>query len=53
MNSDKTLFIALINYYILSPKSPQTLENAKFITSEFDLRLSLILYPFSLMFEPL
>ena len=45
-NSDKTLFIALINCYILSSKSPQTLENAKFIASEFALRLSLVLYPF-------
>ncbi len=45
-NSDKTFFIAFINCYILSSKSPQTLENAKFIASEFALRLSLVLYPF-------
>ena len=45
-NSDKTFFIALINCYILSSKSPQILENAKFIASEFALRLSLVLYPF-------
>ncbi|MBD5498854.1 MAG: helix-turn-helix transcriptional regulator [Lachnospiraceae bacterium] len=51
-NSDKTLFIAFINCYILSPKSPQTLENAKFIASEFALRLSLMLYPFPSCYEP-
>ena len=45
-NSDKTHFIAFINCYILSAKTPQTLENAKFIASEFALRLSLVLYPF-------
>ncbi len=46
LNSDKTLFIAFINCYILSSKSPQTLQNAKFIASEFALRFSLVLYPF-------
>ena len=51
MNSDKTLFIAFINCYILSSKSPQTLENAKFIASEFALRLSLVLYPFPSCYE--
>ena len=50
-NSDKTLFIAFINCYILSPKSPQTLENTKFIASEFALRLSLMLYPFPSCYE--
>ena len=45
-NSDKTLFITFNNCYILSSKSPQTLENTKFIASEFALRLSLVLYPF-------
>lgn len=33
-----------VRCYILSSKSPQTLENAKFIASEFALRLSLVLY---------
>ena len=51
-NSDKTLFIAFNNCYILSSKSPQTLKNAKFITSEFSLRLSLVLYPFPSYYEP-
>ena len=51
-NSDKTLFIAFINCYILSPKSSQTLENAKFIASEFALRFSLVLYPFPSYHEP-
>ena len=51
-NSDKTLFIAFINCYILSLKSSQTLENAKFIASEFALRLSLVLYPFLSCYEP-
>ena len=51
-NSDKTIFIAFINCYILSSKSPQTLENAKFIASEFALRLSLVLYPFLSCYEP-
>ena len=51
-NSDKTLFIAFINCYIFSSKSPQTLENTKFITSEFALRLSLVLYPFLSCYEP-
>ena len=51
-NSDKTLFIAFINCYILSSKSPQTLENAKFIASVFALRLSLVLYPFPSCYEP-
>ena len=51
-NSDKTLFIAFNNCYILSSKSPQTLENAKFIASEFALRLSLVLYPFPSCYEP-
>ena len=51
MNSDKTLFIAFINCYILSSKSPQTLENTKFIASEFALRLSLVLYPFPSCYE--
>ena len=50
-NSDKTLFIAFNNCYILSSKSPQTLENAKFIASEFALRLSLVLYPFPSCYE--
>ena len=50
-NSDKTLFIAFNNSYILSPKSPQTLDNAKFIASEFALRLSLVLYPFPSCYE--
>ena len=49
-NSDKTLFIAFINCYILSSKSPQALEKAihsrKFIASEFTLMLPLVLYPF-------
>ena len=45
-NSDKTLFIAFNNCYILSSKSPQTLKNTKFIASEFALMLSLVLYPF-------
>ena len=45
-NSDKTFFISFNNCYILSPKSLQTLENAKFIASEFALKLSLVLYPF-------
>ena len=51
-NSDKTLFIAFINCYILSAKSPQTPENAIFIASEFALRLSLVLYPFLSCYEP-
>lgn len=51
LNSDKTLFIAFNNCYILSPKSPQTLENAKFIASEFALMLSLVLYPFPSCYE--
>ena len=51
-NSDKTLFIAFNNCYILSSKSPQTLENAKFIASEFALMLSLVLYPFPSCYEP-
>ena len=51
-NSDKTLFIAFNNCYILSSKSPQTLKNAKFITSEFSLKLSLVLYPFPSYYEP-
>lgn len=51
-NSDKTLFIAFNNCYILSSKSPQTLENAKFIASEFALRLSLVLYPFPHVTNP-
>lgn len=51
-NSDKTHFIAFNNCYILSSKSPQTLENAKFITSEFTFRLSLVLYHFSSCYEP-
>ena len=50
-NSDKTLFITFINCYILSSKSPQTLENTKFIASEFALRLSLVLYPFPSCYE--
>ena len=50
-NSDKTLFIAFINCYILSSKSSQTLENAKFIASEFALMLSLVLYPFPSCYE--
>ena len=50
-NSDKTLFIAFINCYILSSKSPQTFENTKFITSEFALTFSLVLYPFPLCYE--
>ena len=50
-NSDKTFFIAFINCYILSSKSPQTLENAKFVASEFALRLSLVLYPFPLCYK--
>ena len=50
-NSDKTLFIAFNNCYILSSKSPQTLENAKFIASEFALMLSLVLYPFPSCYE--
>ena len=50
-NSDKTLFIAFNNCYILSSKSPQTLENTKFIASEFALRLSLVLYPFPSYYE--
>ena len=50
-NSDKTLFIAFNDSYILSPKSPQTLENAKFIANEFALRLSLVLYPFPSCYE--
>ena len=50
-NSYKTLFIAFNNCYILSSKSPQTLENAKFIASEFALRLSLVLYPFPSCYE--
>lgn len=49
---DKALFIAFNNCYILSSKSPQTLENAKFIASEFALRLSLVLYPFLSCYEP-
>ncbi len=44
-NSDKTYFVACINYYILSSKSQQTLEDAKFVASEFALMLSLVLYP--------
>ena len=51
-NSDKTLFIAFNNCYILSPKSPQTLENTKFIASVFALGLSLVLYPFPSCYEP-
>ncbi|MEZ3493622.1 MAG: hypothetical protein K1W38_15320, partial [Lachnospiraceae bacterium] len=51
-NSDKTLFIGFINCYILSAKNLQTLENAKFIASEFALRLSLVLYPFPSCYEP-
>ncbi len=51
-NSDKTLFIAFNNCYILSSKSPQTLENTKFIASEFALMLSLVLYPFPSCYEP-
>ncbi len=50
-NSDKTLFIAFNNCYILSSKSPQTLENAKFIASQFALMLSLVLYPFPSCYE--
>lgn len=50
-NSDKTYFIAFINCYILSSKSLQTLENAKFIACEFALRLSLVLYPFPSCYE--
>ncbi len=45
-------FIAFNNCYILSSKSPQTLENAKFIASEFALMLSLVLYPFPSCYEP-
>ena len=45
------VFIAFNNCYILSPKSPQTLENAKFIASEFALMLSLVLYPFPSCYE--
>ena len=51
-NSDKTKFLAFNNCYILSSKSPQTLENAKFIASEISLTLSLVLYPFPLCYEP-
>ena len=51
-NSDKTKFITFNNCYILSPKSSQTLEIAKFIASEFALRLSLVLYPFPSCYEP-
>ncbi len=51
-NSNKTLFIVFINCYILSSKNPQALENTKFIASEFALRFSLLLYPFSSCFEP-
>ena len=52
MNFDKTLFIEFNNCYILSSKNPQTLENAKFIASEFALMLSLVLYPFPSYYEP-
>ena len=42
LNSDKTYFIAFTNCYILSSKSLQTPENAKFIACELALRFSLI-----------
>mgnify|MGYP002264439575 CR=1 FL=1 len=41
----------LINCYILSSWSPQPLENAKFVASEFALMLSLVLYPFPSCYE--
>jgi len=44
--------MAFINCYILSSKSFQTLENAKFIAKEFALKFSLVLYPFPLCYEP-
>ncbi len=52
LNSDKTLFITFNNCYILSPKSSQTLEIAKFIACVFALRFSLVLYPFPSCYEP-
>ena len=51
MNSDKTYFLSFNNLYILSSKSPQALENVKFIVSELALRLSFVLYPFPLRYE--
>ena len=50
-NSDKTLFIAFNNCHILSLKNPQTLENTKFIASEFAPRLPLVSYPFPSCYE--
>lgn len=50
-NSDKTHFIEFINCYILSVKSPQTLEDTKFVASKFTLKFSLVLYPFPSYYE--